>query len=288
MLALAFVATMAANLDENDTSLLTSMVTASLTKVQALDVISGEDVKRQLSLEAERQTLGCSNDASCIAEVTGALGARLAVYGQAGELDDKSVVLTLNLFDSQTASAAGRVVVQGKSVSALANQIDKAAQDLVADFVAKNPVAPGGQRTRVIVLDLAAPKHVAMNEERVGQLMHLESELTAAKQGYWSGTPWLLAGLGVGIGGLALGVGYGIDQSLKGADDHWSLIGCGIGGVATFGALEIAAGITTVTNHFIEEDIAAKERAIDDFKKGKTSPSASQDRASQVDLATLQ
>src|SRR5690349_4622531 len=126
MLALAFVAAMAANLDENDTSLLTSMVTASLTKVQALDVISGEDVKRQLSLEAERQTLGCSNDASCIAEVTGALGARLAVYGQAGELDDKSVVLTLNLFDSQTASAAGRVVVQGKSVSALANQIDKA------------------------------------------------------------------------------------------------------------------------------------------------------------------
>src|SRR5688572_6724178 len=75
-----------AALDENDTSLLTSMVTAALQREPKLDVIAQEDVRRQLTLEAERQSLGCTTE-SCIAEIVGALGARLAIFGQAGELD---------------------------------------------------------------------------------------------------------------------------------------------------------------------------------------------------------
>src|SRR5687767_13609863 len=103
--ALLAATSAAAELDENDTSLLTSMVTAALQRETKLDVIAQEDVRRQLALEADRQTVGCG-DESCIAEIVGALGARLAVYGRAGELDEgdgkKSVALTLSLFDSTT------------------------------------------------------------------------------------------------------------------------------------------------------------------------------------------
>lgn len=107
----------------------------------------------------------------------------------------------------------------------------------------------------------------AVSEERLTGIVRLENELAAAKKDYWAGTPWLLAGLGVGIAGLVGGVGYGVNEVIGGEAGYWTLVGCGIGAGATFFALELAAGITVLTNIGMEADIREKEAALEQFRQ---------------------
>jgi hypothetical protein len=131
--------------------LLGDVLTSELAKEQRLDVIASEDIRRQLDLEGQKQTLGCSEDASCLAEIANALGARLVVYGKLGKLGE-IWILTLNLFDSEKTQAAGRVVVRDKTLEGLSGALEGPAHQLVASFVASLPAeAP---RARLLVLDL--------------------------------------------------------------------------------------------------------------------------------------
>src|SRR4051812_10419633 len=86
-------------IDQNQASLVTELVTAALSKEPKFDVIASADVRKQVELESQKQVAGCSEQASCIAEMAGALGASVVVYGSIGQLDDV-IILTLNLFDS--------------------------------------------------------------------------------------------------------------------------------------------------------------------------------------------
>lgn len=72
-----------------------------------LEVLSAEDMRRVIGVEAEKQALGCKADASCLAELAGALGARFLVYGSATRLGTV-VVLNLSLFDSSKGLAVAR------------------------------------------------------------------------------------------------------------------------------------------------------------------------------------
>ena len=106
----------------------------------------------------------------------------------------------------------------------------------------------------------------AVSEARMGDLVRLQNDVRDAHTDYWPYTPLLLAGLGVGIGGIVVGVGFGLDNFFAGTDGHWTLVGTEIGAAGTFGALELAAGITVFTNMGMEADIAEKQRALDAFK----------------------
>ncbi|MDP2343075.1 MAG: hypothetical protein Q8O67_19115 [Deltaproteobacteria bacterium] len=137
--------------DKATAALLSDVVTTALSHEARFEVMASADVRRQLELEANKQMVGCSEGASsCLAEVAGALGARVVVYGRLGRLEDDTV-LTLNLFDSNTASAAGRVVVKDRSASALADKIEPALADATARFLAS---VPGTDRVKVLVLEL--------------------------------------------------------------------------------------------------------------------------------------
>jgi len=87
-----------------------ALVSADLATYRDLNVIDGADVKTMMELEGERQQVGCG-DSSCLAELAGALGARLVVFGSVGVLGSKTV-LHLNLFDSQTGQSVGRQFVE--------------------------------------------------------------------------------------------------------------------------------------------------------------------------------
>jgi hypothetical protein len=114
------------------------IVTARLAEYAELEVISGEDMRNLVQLEAERQSMGsCSEEASCMAELADALGAELVVFGSVGALDTARV-LNLNLFDSKSAMGLGRIVVQVENVNQMPRKLRPKLHDLLGKYYAKN------------------------------------------------------------------------------------------------------------------------------------------------------
>src|SRR5439155_19588473 len=80
------------DVDAATTKTIQGVVTTELAGYAELDVISGEDVKQLVQLQAEKSTMGCSDDAGCLAEIADALGAKLVVFGAVGKLSDAFVL----------------------------------------------------------------------------------------------------------------------------------------------------------------------------------------------------
>jgi TolB-like protein len=114
----------------------TALVSSELSRYRDLNVIADADVKRMLELEGQRQQVGCG-DTSCLAELAGALGARLVVFGSIGRLGEKTVV-TLNLFDSQRNESVGRQFVEVADVGALSALLPARTRALLERFYADN------------------------------------------------------------------------------------------------------------------------------------------------------
>lgn len=94
---------------------ITSTIAVSVAKRPKLNVLTGDDVKKIAEVEADKQVLGCDPSAtSCLAEIAGAMGADLVLYGDVGRLGEL-YVLNLNLFDAGQATAVGRRSVNTKT-----------------------------------------------------------------------------------------------------------------------------------------------------------------------------
>ena len=126
--------------------LIDGLISAELGRYKALDVITSADMRQLAALEAEKQAMGCDKDSSCLAELAGALGARLVLFGQIGKLG-KSIICNINLFDSEQASAVGRVTLRAASLEDLPDQIPNAVQDLLSQFSTQVAPVPGGAPT---------------------------------------------------------------------------------------------------------------------------------------------
>lgn len=120
----------ARDVDASTAATVTSIVVAGLAEFRTLDVVSGEDVRRLADLEASRMSAGCSDDASCLSEIAGALGAQLVVFGAVGKLGSATVV-SLDLFDSQKAQALGRVTTQTTQTDRLTTRVRRRLWELV-------------------------------------------------------------------------------------------------------------------------------------------------------------
>jgi hypothetical protein len=103
--------------DAGTVKTLTGIVSAELAAYTDLDVMADADVRRMLELEGEKQSVGCG-DTSCLADIAGAMGARLVVFGSVGKLGD-TLVLHLNLYDSVKAQSVGRQFLEAKDVATL-------------------------------------------------------------------------------------------------------------------------------------------------------------------------
>ena len=71
-----------------------------------------------VELEAEKQSIGCNDDSNCLAELAGALGADLVVYGELGKLGNQ-YMLQQSLFDTKAGKAITRISVQSESIEAI-------------------------------------------------------------------------------------------------------------------------------------------------------------------------
>jgi hypothetical protein len=150
-----------------DAKTLTQLLTVAASKTERAEVLSAEDVRNLVELEAEKAAAGCSDDASCLAEVAGALGARLVVFGQLGTLDEE-LVLTLSLFDAEDARATGRELVRGATVSELGDAAAALVPQMIEAALGSapedTPAPEGAERPKVLVMDLALAQTEAIAE----------------------------------------------------------------------------------------------------------------------------
>ena len=123
----------ATRVEEDIVSIITDLISTELTTHDEFEIITGADMRQMAELEAERQSLGCMDDSSCLAELAGAMGARLVVYGSVGKLG-KNIIISLNLFDSEKAKSAGRENIRATTLDTLPDQIPPAVAKLVSRF----------------------------------------------------------------------------------------------------------------------------------------------------------
>lgn len=117
---------------------ISGLIAVILDEDERLEVLSGADVKQLIALESQKQAMGCADDSSCLADVAGALGAELVVFGAAGKLGTL-YNLNLNLYDSRQGRSVGRVAVQAGSLEQLPGQLRPALANLVKKALASRP-----------------------------------------------------------------------------------------------------------------------------------------------------
>lgn len=147
---------------------------------RSFDLVTGQDVRRAVELEASKQALDCDAAASCLAEVAGALGADLVIFGDVGRLGSVLVV-NLSLFDSAEVRTPGRAALRARDLEELPDQI-----------------APK-------LLELLGP---TLQERGLGALLGTRAGAPGAARAGASALPWTVAGIGgaAALGGLAAAV----------------------------------------------------------------------------------
>lgn len=116
---------------------ITGLVVVKLTKDARIDVVSGQELKGLADIAAEKQSAGC--DDACLAEIAGAMDARLIVSGFVGKLGSLTVV-NLSLFDATKARAVGRSTIEAESIEEVADKLDKALGEMLSAL--PKPKAP--------------------------------------------------------------------------------------------------------------------------------------------------
>ena len=96
-----------AGVSESISKNLTQVTSVELKRLKGATVISSDDIVAMLSLEEDKQMLGC-DDASCLAEIGGALGVDKLVNGQVGLLGN-SYMITLKLISPGSAQVENRI-----------------------------------------------------------------------------------------------------------------------------------------------------------------------------------
>lgn len=101
---------------------------------RGLTVVTASDVQQVLSLERQRQLLGCADDAtSCITELAGALGADGVVTGTIVRLS-KRFQVNVRVIDAHSAKALAVFSEQVDREDELFSALSRAAQKVAADL----------------------------------------------------------------------------------------------------------------------------------------------------------
>lgn len=93
-----------------------------LRKLERTNVISFDEVREMLNLEAEKQAMGCTNEESCLAQIADALGVDYLVTGTLAKVGENHV-FALRLINQTAAStelSVNKLVPAGTGVELLA------------------------------------------------------------------------------------------------------------------------------------------------------------------------
>jgi len=171
----------AEGVDKGTADLIMDVVTSAFAKTNRFDVKSSDDIAELLNLEAGKSALGC-DDASCMAEIAGALGAELVVSGRIGKLGE-TYILKIAVLKPATATTVGQETVQAKSLDELPARLKPVAKKLALQALGEE-----------------VPPELLAEVERASSTKRARAPQAAAEE--QGGFPWI--GTSMGIGGLAL------------------------------------------------------------------------------------
>ncbi len=202
-------------MDTDEVTILTKLVGAELGGYSEYSVITSSDLRQMAALEAEKQTMGCT-DSSCLAELAGAMGARYVVFGDVGKLGEK-IILTLNLFDSQEAKSVGRGVLKAKDMGEIADKLSNTLHQMLRPNtplpVDESPV----MQAAVTTPSEPAPPVKQAAQETTPPAPEESAPATVAPGNAF---PWVrvLSASVVAAAGAGLALGWGLPAYLEVAD----------------------------------------------------------------------
>lgn len=171
------------------------LLAAAAAQVDGVEVSTLADLRDVVSLQGQKQAAGCDdNTDACMAEVASALGARFALVSELGSLG-RERTLSLNLLDVDGAKTAARVVLRGRDIGALGQQIDDAVPRLLQ----------AARGSRLVVLDTRNSGGA-------------ESATAAATEEATPAFPWLAVGGGslAAVGAVVVGFAVAGDIGVAG------------------------------------------------------------------------
>lgn len=219
------------------------LLSVELQSISGFDVITRDDVQKMMELEAEKQAAGC-DDSSCLAELAGAMGAELVIFGDVGKLGSV-MILTFNLFDSAAAKSTNRVNMKVKGLEEIPDKIPGVVKQLLqgvqhgGDGSAAAP-APAPPKTEKPAASPAA-KSDAEPADSAPQAQQASAAPASGGSAMASVWRWGL----VGVGGSLITAGFlfdaasptSADQQLDAFDFMWVYTGVVGGGMAALGLL---------------------------------------------------
>jgi len=125
-------------LDADTSRLVEEMIVGSLDATGRFKVTSRNDMMSLLGFEKQKQSMGCE-EASCLAEIAGALGVDLVAAPRAGRLDNLTM-LTVAIVEVKTAAALARSRRTVASAAELPAAVDAMVEEMVR---AMDGAAPG-------------------------------------------------------------------------------------------------------------------------------------------------
>jgi hypothetical protein len=108
--------------------------------VDGVEVLAERDIRQLAELEAQKAEMGCDTS-SCLAELAGALGAELVLFGSVGKLGGTTTV-SLSLFDSKTTQIR-RDSVNVEKLGALPREVPPRVRALVEAGLGRAEVRSG-------------------------------------------------------------------------------------------------------------------------------------------------
>jgi hypothetical protein len=143
------------NVSAEQAQLITGMVAVELSTYDALDVVAGADIRRAMALEGDKQSMGCSADASCLAEIADAMDAELVVFGEIGVLDGLTII-NLNLYDPRAVQSVGRATVRSRGPGDLDTELGRGIRQMLEKtLVARGHALPSSMATSASLLPVA-------------------------------------------------------------------------------------------------------------------------------------
>src|ERR1043166_5831753 len=113
---------------------ITGLAAAILSEDKRLEVLARPDLRSMIDLQVQKRETGCDGTSSCVAELAGALDAKLVVIGNVGYIGSE-LNLNLVLFDQATGANAGRKAVQAKDLSEVSSKLRAPLHGLVDDVL---------------------------------------------------------------------------------------------------------------------------------------------------------
>jgi hypothetical protein len=204
--------------------LLTEVLATEVAGARIGEVIGESDINALLSAQKQKRDFGsCDEDAACLAEMSGALGADYMIVGTLGKLGDEFRV-ELKLLEPRRARAVARAGESVPSRDQIMSAMSRALHDILSEFQAARPgapqrvaqplsLAPPVDGERAVAKEPAAPgrKPTATSS---GAPTPVSTTASAAESSF----PWRWVSIGVGTAALAGGAVFAV-MARKSADD---------------------------------------------------------------------